>query len=164
MRNRHAADLSEANLDIHAFEEILACYLKDVIADLCLADPDIIMSYVNNQLHGNMDEIITSSAELYFKDRTLSYAYAADVSSQWGQPPCVVLDMEFMHEVVSVFFKLVLGEQHIGVQISRLLLDTGFDKMTFDAHSFSQIMTSARLQPLPSRFQPSWCKTEPVRH
>lgn len=164
MKNRHAADALEVSMDVQAFEEILACYMKDVIADLCLADPDIIMSYVNNQLHGNMDEIVTSSAELFFKDKTLSYAYAADISSEWGHPPCVVLDMEFVHEVVSVFFKLVLGEQYIGVHINRLLLDAGINKADFDAGCFSKVMTSARLQPLPPRFKPFYCPAESVRH
>jgi hypothetical protein len=158
------SEMSEKVLDVQAFEEILACNIKDVVADLCLADPDILISYANNQLHGNMDEIITSSAELIFKDKTLSYAYAADVSSEWGHPPCVVLDMEFVHGAVSVFFKLVLGEQHIGVHINRMLLDGNLNQADFDASTFDQVLTSARLQPLPLRFQPSRRLANVVRH
>lgn len=167
MKNRHATNLADASgksMDVQVLEEILACNIKDVVADLCLADPDILMSYANNQLHGNMDEIVTSSTELIFKDKTLSYAYAADVSSEWGHPPCVVLDMEFVHGFVSVFFKLILGEQYIGVHINRMLLDEGLNRADFNAESFAQVLTSARLKPLPSRFMPSCAPAHDVRH
>jgi hypothetical protein len=150
--------------EMKAFEEVLACNIKDVIGDLCMADADVIMSYATNQLHGNMREIITSAAELYFKDNTLTYAHGADVSLEWGHPPCIVLDMEFVHGPVSVFFKLVLGGQHIGVQINRMLLNEGVDTATFDSIEFGQVLSSARLQPLPPRFAPSYCPKGVTRH
>jgi len=150
--------------DLQDFEEVLACNIKDVIGDLCLADADIIMSYATNQQHGNMREIITSSTELYFKDNTLSYAHGADVSLEWGEPPSIVLDMEFIHGPISVFFKIVLGGLYIGVKINRILLNEGTDKASFDIAAFGHILTSARLRPLPSRFEPAYLPKGATRH
>lgn len=150
--------------DVQAFEEILACNIKDVVADLCLADTEIIMSYATRQLHGNMDEMVMSSTELYFRDRTLIYAHGVDVSLEWGHPPCVVLDMKFVHDAVSVFFKLVLGEQYVGVQISRMLLNEAVDQGDFDVASFEKMIASARLQPLPERFAPHHLPENVTRH
>jgi hypothetical protein len=135
-----------------------------VIADFCLADAEIIRFYASNQLHGNMDEMVASSTELYFKSETLSYAYSSDISAEWGHPPCVVIDMEFVHEAISVFFKLVFGEHRVGVQISRVLLHPDFDKNDFNPLSFEQILASARLRPLPPRFWSSYCPAATARH
>lgn len=159
----YAAENSYRSFDVNAFEEVLACNIKDVIADFCLTDSDIIRSYVSNQLHGNMNEILASSAELFFKGHTLSYARASDISTALGEPPCVVLDMEFAHDTVSVLFKLVLGEFSVGVHINRVFLSEETEN-EFDPHSFAKILTSARLTPLPHRFRSSYCPATSLRH
>ena len=166
MRNpysSHAAGSAYRGFDVNAFEEVLACNIKDVIADFCLTDAEILRAYVSNQLHGNMNEIVSSSTELFFKGHTLSYARAADISTGLGDPPCIVLDMEFAHDTVSVFFKLILGEFSVGVHINHVSLsdDTESD---FDPHSFAKVVTSARLTPLPSRFRSSYCPAVSLRH
>jgi hypothetical protein len=167
MRSLRTVDMvasSIEHLDIQPFEEVLACNIKDVIADFCLADADIIRFYADNQLHGNMDEMLTSSAELFFKGETLSYGHVAHVRTVRGDQSCVVLDMEFVHDSVTVFFQLIFGDYHIGVKISRVLLDPAFKRSEFNLSSFARIVSSARLRPLPPRFQSSYCLVEAVRH
>ena len=158
-----AAPLRE-HWDIQAFEEVLACNIKDVIADFCLTDAEIIRSYADNQLHGNMDEMVTSSAELYFKGETLSYGHVAQVSTGREESSCVVLDMEFVHDSVTVFFQLSFGNYYIGVKISEVLLDATFRRGDFNPSSFERILSSARLRPLPARFKSSYCLAGSVRH
>lgn len=158
-----AAEPPHEALDVNAFEEVLACNIKDVIADFCLTDADIIRSFVSRQLHGNVDEIVSSSAELFFKGRTLSYARAADISTSLGHPPSVILDMEFSHDTVSVCFKLILGECTVGVHINRLSLSE-CPESRFDPQSFAKVLTSARLRPLPARFRSSYCPAAALRH
>jgi hypothetical protein len=154
-----AARLRE-NWNIQAFEEVLACNIKDVIADFCLTDAEIIRFYADNQLHGNMDDMVTSSAELYFKGETLSYSYVAHVRAVRGENSCVVLDMEFVHDAVTVFFQLIFGDYHIGVKISEVLLDATIHRADFSPSAFAQILSSARLRPLPTRFRSPYCKIE----
>lgn len=159
----YTAELAYQDFDVNAFEEVLACNIKDVIADFCLIDADVLRSYVNNQLHGNMSEVVSSSAELFFKGRTLSYARAADISTALGDPPCIVLDMEFTHDPVNVSFKLVLGEFSVGVHINRVTLSDEADD-DLDPHGFARIVTSARRTPLPSRFRSPYCPAASMRH
>ncbi|UVF20283.1 hypothetical protein HPT29_003795 [Microvirga terrae] len=158
-----AAPLRE-HWDMQAFEEVLACNIKDVIADFCLTDAEIIRFYADNQLHGNMDEMVTSSAELYFKGETLSYGYVAHVSAEREDAKHVVLDMEFVHDSVTVFFKIIFGNYDIGVQISEVLLDTAICQSDFNPSSFEMILSSARLRPLPARFKSSYCPAGALRH
>ncbi|WP_230533121.1 hypothetical protein [Microvirga roseola] len=155
---------SSENYEVYVFEEILACNIKDVVGDLCLADAEIIMSYVTNQLHGNMDEIVTSSVELYFKDRTLSYARAAGVTFELGVPASIVLNMEFAHGPVSVLFELVLGSRDIGVHINKVLLIEGVPEGQFGAVEFAQILRSARRTPLPDRYTSALYPPDVIRH
>ena len=158
-----AAPLRE-QWDIQAFEEVLACNIKDVIADFCLTDAEIIRFYADNQLHGNMDEMVTSSAELYFKGETLSYGRFARVSPGQEDTSCILLDMEFMHDSVTVFFQLIFGKSYIGVKISEVLLDATFRRTDFNPASFERILSSARLRPLPARFKSSYCLAGSMRH
>ena len=46
------AALLRGHWDIQAFEEVLACNIKDVIAEFCLTDADIIRFYADNHLAG----------------------------------------------------------------------------------------------------------------
>jgi hypothetical protein len=158
-----AAPLREHS-DIQAFEEVLACNIKDVIADFCLTDSEIIRFYADHQLHGNMDEMVTSSAELFFKGETLSYGYMAYVNAGREEADCVVLDMEFAHDSVTVFFQLIFGNYHIGVKISEVLLDATLHRSEFNLASFARVLSSARLRPLPPWFKPSSCLADTVRH
>jgi hypothetical protein len=160
----HKARSKREYLDMQALEEVLACNIKDVIADFCLTDSEIIRFYVDNQLHGNMDEMMNSSAELYFKGETLSYGHVAHVSSEAGESSCVTLDMEFAHEAVSVFFQLVFGHCYIGVKISKVVLGPKLKKSGFSPSVFAEILTSARLMPLPHRFQSTYGLADAARH
>ncbi|MBM6580020.1 hypothetical protein ILT44_07505 [Microvirga sp. BT689] len=167
MRSLRTVDMvasSREHLDIQAFEEVLACNIKDVIADFCLTDAEIIRFYADNQLHGNMDEMLASSAELFFKGETLSYGHVAHVRTGRDDHSCVVLDMEFVHDAVTVFFQLIFGDYYIGVKISRVLLDPAFQRSEFNLSSFARIVSSARLQPVPPRFQSPYCLADAARH
>ena len=166
MRQYHTNHMAgaAAACDVGAFEEILACNIKDVVGDLCLADADIIMSYVTNQLHGNMDEIVTSSTELYFKDRTLSYGRASGLNFEWGHPASIVLGMEFTHGPVTILFQLVLGSRDVGVHIVELALTEGVSTSHFGTVEFAQVLRSARRKPLPNRFVSSYYPDDVTRH
>jgi hypothetical protein len=167
MRSPRSVDMATTlrqHRDLQAFEEVLACNIKDVLADFCLTDSEIIKFYADNQLHGNMDEMMTSSAELYFKGETLSYGYMAHVRAVRGESSCVVLDMEFVHNAVTVFFQLIFGDYHIGVKISEVLLDATVDGVDFNPSSFARVLSSARLRPLPARFQSPYCNTGAARN
>jgi hypothetical protein len=164
LRTVDMAASSSEHLDIQAFEEVLACNIKDVIADFCLTDADIIRFYADNQLHGNMDEMLTSSAELFFKGETLSYGHVAHVRTGRDDHSCVVLDMEFVHNAMTVFFQLIFGDYYIGVKISKVLLDPPFKGSDLNLSSFAHILSSARLRPVPPRFQSPYCLAESARH
>lgn len=145
---------SSSDSAILQYEEILAHAIKDVVAELCLADASIIVSYVCNGLHANIEDLIDSSTELFFHPGALRYGHAADVSFEWGKSPAVILDMEFVQPSVSVFFKLVLHGFYVGVAIQRILLSTRSGDEKLDLKHFATALNDARVTPLAASASP----------
>lgn len=109
---------------IAASERVFAEELRDFIAEFCLLDGAVLIGWIREQHHGNIADLVASSAEPFFKEATIAYADAADVTLAWGRSVQVVLDMEFVTAPVTVFFKLILDGYFAGVAIQRILADS----------------------------------------
>ncbi|GJD52815.1 hypothetical protein OPKNFCMD_5582 [Methylobacterium crusticola] len=125
-----------------AAERVLAIEIRDFIAEFCLLDGGVLIAWVRGERHGNIADLVASSAEPFFKDATLTYADAADVRLDWGRSMQVILDMEFVTTPVTVFFKLVLDGRSVGVAIQRILAEQG-PPLCLDA--FARALSGARL-------------------
>lgn len=122
-----------------AAEQIFAEALRDFIGELCLLDGGVLIGWIRSERHANIADIVSSSAELFFKESVLTYADAADVCLDWGHSMQVVLDLEFAAEPMTVFFKLVLDEVFAGVAIQRIVAeDTGAFSLEGFAHAVRQ--------------------------
>ena len=100
-----------------AREKAIAEGVKDVAAELRLIDIVNLVVYIQLEKHGNLDDLVASSVELYFKPDTLRYGWRAAVDTDWSGPTTVTLDMEFQNQGVTVFFSLILGPLNAGVEI-----------------------------------------------
>ncbi len=100
-----------------AREKALAEGVRDVAAELRLVDVLDFIGYCRAGQHAILNDIVSSSVELFFKDGTLRYGWAADVELSWQTTPCVLLDMEFHHQDLAVYFCLALREATAGVEI-----------------------------------------------
>ncbi|MCP2079556.1 UNVERIFIED_ORG: hypothetical protein J2W74_000742 [Methylorubrum zatmanii] len=125
-----------------AAEQIFAEALRDFIAELCLLDGGVLIGWIRGERHGNIADIVSSSAELFFKESVLTYADAADVCIDWGRSMQVVLDLEFAAESVTVFFKLVLDEVFAGVAIQRIVAE---ETAALSLENFAHALRQARV-------------------
>lgn len=139
----------EADVELWLYEKILAHSIKDVVAELCLIDASVIIAYICNNLHANIEDLIDSSAELFFKEGTLRYGHSADVNFEWGKSAAVVLDMEFVHPSATAFFKLILHGFYVGVTIQRVLLSNKSGDPALDLESFGNALRDARISAAP---------------
>jgi hypothetical protein len=113
---------------LYVFEKIIAEGIVDVATELRLADVSDLMLFIRNDQTANIEDLVNSSTELYFRNGTLKYALAAGCSVRWDAAPTVLLDMEFRHAGVSAFFRLVLSKSRAAVEI----LDLFFDEQELD--------------------------------
>lgn len=128
---------------LEAAECVFAHEIRDFIAEFCLLDGSVLIGWVRDDRHGNIADLVASSAEPFFKDATLAYADAADVTLAWGRSLQVVLDMEFVTKPVTVFFKLVLDGYFAGVAIQRILAES---EPPFSPDVLARALTDARLE------------------
>ncbi|WP_288586379.1 hypothetical protein [uncultured Methylobacterium sp.] len=142
----HDHDLAQARAIpgdvVAAAEEVFATAIRDFITEFCLLDGSVLIGWVRGERHGNIADLVASSAEPFFKDATLTYADAADVCLDWGRSMKVVLDMEFAAKSVTVFFKLVLDGCFVGVAIQRILAE---DAPPLRLDAFARALSDARL-------------------
>ncbi|KQO51604.1 hypothetical protein [Methylobacterium sp. Leaf85] len=133
---------SVTGIDLADAERVFASAIRDFIAEMCLLDGGILIGWVQAGRHGNIADLVSSSAEPFFKESTLAYADGADVRFDWGRSLTVGLDMEFVTEAVTVFFKLILDGVYVGVAIQRILADQTRD---FCLRGFERALDDARL-------------------
>jgi hypothetical protein len=104
-------------------EEIIANGIVDVATELRLADASELMALIRGAQEANIADLVNSSTELYFKSGTLKYALAAGCTVRWESAPTVLLEMEFRHASVCVFFRLMIGRSRAGVEVVDVLFD-----------------------------------------
>lgn len=112
-----------AEPDDGAYAAVLVDSLRDVAADLRTIDPVDLVSFIRFGSFPAIEDLIQSSAELFFKHGTLMSAWTACVDLAWDSLPSVTLGMEFRHPLVSVFFDLALGAGDDDVAVRSVMFE-----------------------------------------
>ena len=106
-----------ARHDHSAHELLLADAIVDVATELRLADPTEFVLMIRGDQAANIADLVNSSSELFFKSGALKYALSAGCELHWESTPTVNLDMEFRHDAVTVFFRLIIGRARAAVEV-----------------------------------------------
>jgi len=104
-------------------EKILGECIRGVASDLRLIDLPDLVSYLKTGQIASIGSLVQSSIELSFKPETLTFGHAGDVYLEWGSLPRVLLDMEFHHHAVHVYFRLILEAEEAGVEITYIAFE-----------------------------------------
>ena len=118
-------DVLETILAEH--ERVLADAVVGVATELRLSDPTEFILLVHGQQEANISDLVNSSSELFFKKGALRYALAADCALGWGSTPSVSLDMEFRHDEVTAFFRLIIGGTRAAVEVQEVFMEDDED-------------------------------------
>jgi hypothetical protein len=114
---RYLAKLGTNAREMLACEAVLGEGLKGFLAELMMVNGGVMVSYINNNQHANLDDIIGSSMEHRIKPGRLCYSNHAQVDFDWGEAPSVALGMELRDERLTAFFRVVFGADHVGVDL-----------------------------------------------
>jgi len=143
--------------DVGAREKVLAEGLKEVAAELRLIDPADFVAFIRTERFGNIRSLVNASTEMYFKPGTISFSLAGRVDLRWDGNPSISLDMEFHHQQVDVFFRLVLEDAEAGVDIQYISFGAAPSDPEEDTQRLAAAMADARLAPAvppaPVRFE-----------
>ena len=78
------------------------------------------MSLLRFECYGNLADLVSSAAELYFLPGTVNFGAGGDYSLDWGTEPEVTLDMELRPQGVTVYEKLLLQKDTAGVEVTHV--------------------------------------------
>jgi hypothetical protein len=102
--------------------EALAESLREVARELRLVDLADFVTFIRGEQFANIQDVVNSSTELFFKHGTLTYGSMASYELEWDHPPTVTICLEFNHSSVSILFDLVLQTFDAGVEIRAISL------------------------------------------
>jgi hypothetical protein len=130
-----------------ARERVLAEGVRPVADELRLVDLADFVSYIRNEQFANLEDILNSSVELYFKPGTLTFGWAADLAVDWDRPPRIMLDMEFRHLSVLVFFGLSIEPEDATVEIRFISFENAAEDPQENTRRLIEALLEARMPP-----------------
>ena len=110
-------------MKISEYESIIADAMKGVATEMRLADARELVALVHGKQTANLADLVNSSTEMFFKNGTVRYALSADCNVSWQASPEIKIDMEFCHERVCAFFRLILGRRQAGIELVKIIFE-----------------------------------------
>ena len=130
--------------ELLACEAMLADGLKDFLSDLAMVNGGVMVSYICNHHHANLDDIIGSSTEHRIKPGRLVYASAAEVEFDWGEVPSVSIAMELRDERLTAFFNVIFGGDHVAIDLNAVHFSDGSGSPREKLRSFAAAVADAQ--------------------
>lgn len=90
---------------------------EPVADELRLVDAGDFIAYIHDGKFANIQDIVNSSVELFFKPGTVTFGWGAEFELDWNDTLAITLDMEFRHGPVWLVFKLILRAMQTEVKI-----------------------------------------------
>ena len=101
-------------------EKIVAEALRPVATELRLIDAADLVSLLRYERWGNLADLVSSAAELYFLPGTVRFGVGGDYHLDWNSQPEILLDLEIKPDGVSIYAKLSLTDELAGLEISHI--------------------------------------------
>ncbi len=101
-------------------EKIIADAIRPVATELRLIDAADFIALLRFESYGNLADLVSSAAELYFQPGTVNFGIGGNYTVDWGVEPEIVLDLELKPRGVTAYVQLVLGKDHAGLEITHI--------------------------------------------
>jgi hypothetical protein len=127
--------------------KIVASGIREFAAELRLIEVSDLIAFIHGEKFANIEDLVNSSTELFFKQGTMNFAWAAALDVSWEEPPTILIDMEFHHMSISAFFTLALKSTHGCIDIKHIWFATPSFDEDYDTARLADAMTDARRIP-----------------
>jgi hypothetical protein len=145
MKASHNVGRREGRIELLA--NALRAALEPAAAELRLVDPGDFIAYIHDEKFANIQDIVNSSVELFFKRGAVSFGWGAEYELDWNSSPAVILDMEFRRAPIWLVFKLVLRAQQTDVKIVYFSSGKSSSDSMQDVAALIEAIADARLAP-----------------
>ncbi|MGH6835294.1 MAG: hypothetical protein ACREC9_07040 [Methylocella sp.] len=137
--------LGQRDDQVELLANALETAFEPVAAELRLVDVADYVAYIHAAKLANIQDIVNSSVELFFKPGTLSFGWGAEFELDWNSLPVITLDMEFRHRSVWLVFKLILRALQTNVTVEYLSLGKTSSDPSQDMAALIEAIADARL-------------------
>jgi hypothetical protein len=110
--------LGQRDEHVEHLANAVSAAFESVTAELRLVEVGDFIAFIHDEKFANIQDIVNSSVELFFKPGTVSFGWGADFELDWNSSPVIRLDMEFRHGSVWLVFKLILRALQTDVKIA----------------------------------------------
>jgi hypothetical protein len=128
-----------------ACEAMLADGLKDFLSELAMVNGGVMVSFICNHHHANLDDIIGSSTEHRIKPGRLIYGSDAQVDFDWGEAPSVSIAMELRDDRLTAFFNVIFGGDHVAIDLNAIHFSQGAGSARDNLRLFAAAVADARV-------------------
>src|SRR5450631_2773595 len=132
---------------VEVLANALGAAFEEVAAELRLVDAGDFIAFIHDEKFANIQDIVNSSVELFFKPGAVSFGWGAEFELDWNSAPVISLDMEFRHGSVWLVFKLILRALQTDVKIDYLSYGRSSGDAGQDMTAFIEALKDARLNP-----------------
>ena len=134
-------------------ERALAEGMREVASELRLVDATDFVAFIRTGQFANVGSLVSSSTELFFKPGTVRFGSSGDIDLKWGGTPSIMLDMEFHHMRVNVYFRLWLEALQAGVEINYITFEGASADADENTRRLVSAIADARLVSPPGELQ-----------
>jgi len=145
MKASHKVSRREGRIELLA--NALRAALEPIAAELRLVDAGDFIAFIHDEKFANIQDIVNSSVELFFKRGALSFGWGAEYELDWNGSPAIILDMEFRRASVWLVFKLVLRAVQTDVKIVYFSSGKSSSDSMQDVAALIEAIADARLAP-----------------
>ena len=125
-------------------EKIVADALRPVATELRMIDAGDLVSLLRYERWGNLSDLVSSAAELYYLPGTIRFGVGGDYNLDWDSLPEILLDLEIKPDGVSIYAKLSLTDELAGVDISHIAFHKPSNDAEKDTAFLAQSLAAAR--------------------
>lgn len=128
-------------------EKIIADAICTVASELRLVDVADLISMLRFERHGDLADLVTSAAEMYFLPGTIKLGIGGDYYLDWGGQPRVVLDLEIRPRNVTIYARLVLEQDCGGIEINHIDFDEPLENPEDNTAVLAESLRAAAFRP-----------------
>lgn len=128
-------------------EKIIADAICTVASELRMIDVADLISMLRFERHGDLSDLVSSAAELFFLPGTVKLGIGGDYFLDWGGRPRVVLDLEIRPKGVTIYARLTLEQDCGGVEINHIAFDAPSENPQANTAFLAESLRAAAFRP-----------------
>lgn len=125
-------------------ERIVAEALSPVATELRMIDAADLVSLLRYERWGNISDLVSSAAELYFLPGTVNFGTGGEYRLDWDSKPEILLDLEIKPEGVTIYAKLSLADLQAGLEIDHIAFHSDKPDPTTEAEFLERTLSASK--------------------